>query len=44
MLETKVSKIKALITELKAGEKSGMISNFDRNKNLQKLHAILLKK
>ena len=43
MLEIKESKTKALITELKTGEKSGMVSNFDRNVNLQKLHAILLK-
>ena len=30
---------KSLINELKIGEKSGKIRNFDRNKNLEKLNA-----
>ena len=32
------------MNELKTGEKSGMIKNFDRNKNLKSLHAKHLRK
>ena len=39
LFEQQENKTKILIRELKAGEKSGMISNFDREKGLAKLHA-----
>jgi len=39
LFEQQENKAKILINELKAGEKSGMISNFDREKGLSKLHA-----
>lgn len=39
LLETEENKTKTLINELKAGEKSGMVKNFNRNENLKKLHA-----
>lgn len=37
--EQEENKAKALVNELKIGEKSGQIRNFDRQKNLEKLHA-----
>ena len=39
LFEQQENKAKILVNELKAGEKSGMISNFDREKELAKLHA-----
>lgn len=39
LLEMEENKSKILINELKVGEKSGIIKNFDRNENLKKLHA-----
>lgn len=39
LFEQEESKTKALINELKIGEKSAKISNFDRNKNLETLKA-----
>ena len=39
MFEQQENKTKILINELKIGEKSGMISNFDREKGLAQLHA-----
>jgi len=39
LLETEEHKAKVLIHELKKGEKSGMVKDFDRNENLKKLHA-----
>ncbi len=39
LLETEENKTKTLINELKIGEKSGMVKNFDRTENLKKLHA-----
>lgn len=39
MFEQEENKTKALINELKIGEKSGKIKNFDRNKNLEMLKA-----
>ena len=39
LFEQQENKTKILINELKVGEKSGMISNFDREKGLSKLHA-----
>ena len=39
LFEQHENKTKILIKELKAGERSGMISNFDREKELTKLHA-----
>ena len=39
LFEQQENKVKILINELKEGEKSGMISNFDREKGLAKLHA-----
>ena len=38
LMESEENKTKILINELKIGEKSGMIKNFDRNENLKKLH------
>lgn len=37
IFEQEESKTKSLINELKIGEKSAKISNFDRNKNLEML-------
>ena len=37
IFEQEEAKTKSLINELKIGEKSGKIRNFDRNKNLKKL-------
>jgi len=37
--EEEENKTKFLINELKIGEKSGRIKNFDRNKNLEQLKA-----
>jgi antitoxin ParD1/3/4 len=39
VFEQEENKAKALINELKIGEKSGKIKNFDRQKNLEELHA-----
>ena len=39
LLESEENKTKSLINELKIGEKSGMVKNFDRNENLKRLHA-----
>ena len=44
LLEMEENKSKILINEIKIGEKSGMIENFDRNSNLKKFHAQHLKK
>jgi antitoxin ParD1/3/4 len=38
MFEQEENKTKILVSELKAGEKSGMIANFDRKKALSNLH------
>ena len=39
LFEQQENKTKILINELKAGESSGMISNFDRKKGLSNLRA-----
>jgi antitoxin ParD1/3/4 len=39
LLESEETKTKSLINELKIGEKSGMVENFNRNENLKNLHA-----
>jgi antitoxin ParD1/3/4 len=39
IFEQEETKAKSLINELKIGEKSGKIKNFDRNKNLEILKA-----
>lgn len=39
LFEQEESKTKVLVNELKIGEKSAKISNFDRNKNLETLKA-----
>jgi antitoxin ParD1/3/4 len=39
LFEQEENKTKALINELKIGEKSGKIRGFDRNKNLEMLKA-----
>ena len=39
LFEQQENKTKILVDELKAGEKSKMISNFDREKGLEQLHA-----
>lgn len=39
IFEQEENKTKSLINELKIGEKSGKIKNFDRNKNLEMLKA-----
>ncbi len=39
VFEQEETKTKALVNELKSGEKSGKIRNFDRQKNLEQLHA-----
>lgn len=39
IFEQEESKTKSLINELKIGEKSLKVRNFDRNKNLEKLKA-----
>ncbi len=43
MFEEKENSTKSLINELKIGEKSDKIKNFDRNKNLEKLNATFQK-
>ena len=43
LFEQQENKTKILVNELKAGEKSGLISNFDREKALSTLHAKHLK-
>lgn len=44
LLESEESKTKTLVNELKKGEKSGFVNNFDRHKNLEMLHKKLEKK
>ncbi|MEI7597454.1 MAG: type II toxin-antitoxin system ParD family antitoxin [Bacteroidota bacterium] len=44
LLENEENKNKALRKELEIGEKSGLIKEFDREKNLKNLHAKHLKK
>jgi antitoxin ParD1/3/4 len=44
LLENEENKSKILVNELKIGEKSKPIKNFDRHKNLKSLHAKHLKK
>ena len=39
LYEQQESKIKFIVNELKAGEESGMISDFDREKRLKMLHS-----
>ena len=39
LFEQQENKTKILVDELKAGEKSKMISNFDRENRLEQLHA-----
>ena len=39
LFEQQENKVKILVNELKEGEKSKMISDFDREKGLSKLHA-----
>ena len=39
VFEQEENKSKSLINELKVGEKSAKIKNFDRNKNLEQLKA-----
>ena len=39
LFEQRENKTKILVDELRAGEKSKMISNFDREKRLKQLHA-----
>ncbi len=43
IFEQEENKAKILINELKKGEKGEKIKNFDRKKNLEKLHAKHLK-
>lgn len=43
VFETEENKMKTLINELKIGEQSGKIKNFDRNKNLEKLKLNFIK-
>ena len=44
LLESEENKTKTLVNELKLGEKSGMVKNFDRNENLKNLHTKHLNK
>jgi antitoxin ParD1/3/4 len=44
LLENEENKYKALKTELRLGEMSGFVEDFDRNENLKNLHAKHLKK
>ena len=39
LMENEENKTKTLINELKIGEKSGIVKDFDRNENLKKIHA-----
>lgn len=39
LFEEEENKAKAIVTELKKGEKSKMVANFDSRKNLKKIHA-----
>jgi antitoxin ParD1/3/4 len=39
VFEQEENKAKALVNELKIGEKSEKVRNFDRQKNLEELHA-----
>lgn len=43
VFENEENKTKSLITELKKGEKSEKVKDFDRNANLKNLHAKYLK-
>ena len=38
LMENEENKTKILINELKIGEKSGIVKDFDRNENLKKIH------
>ena len=44
LLESEENKYKILINELKVGEKSKMIKNFNRQENLKRLHTRHLRK
>jgi antitoxin ParD1/3/4 len=44
LLEAEENKTKTLINELKSGEKSGFVKDFDRNENLKKIHAKYISK
>jgi len=44
LMESEENKSKTLISELKSGEKSGFVKDFDRNENLKKIHAKYLGK
>ena len=39
VFEQEENKVKTIVNELKKGEKSGKIKNFDRKKHLEELHA-----
>ena len=39
LMESEENKTKILINELKIGEKSGTVKDFDRNDNLKRIHA-----
>lgn len=39
MFEREETKAQSLVGELKKGEKSGVVKNFDRRENLKQLHA-----
>ncbi|KIA89702.1 type II toxin-antitoxin system ParD family antitoxin [Kaistella jeonii] len=39
LMENEENKTKTLINELKIGEKSGIVKDFDRNENLNKIHS-----
>jgi antitoxin ParD1/3/4 len=43
LFEQEESQNKALVNELKKGEKSGFVSSFDKSKHLKNLHAKRLK-
>lgn len=43
LFEREEDKVESLIGELKKGEKSGKVKNFDRNENLKQLNAAHLK-
>ena len=39
LMESEENKTKILINELKIGEKSGMVKDFEKNENLKRIHA-----
>ena len=39
LMESEENKTKTLINELKIGEKSGIVKDFDRNENLKRIQA-----